>query len=79
MGPLSEHFRSSETLAELRQAEIARKFARRQALGLAHANPAHRPSVLRAFVGRLARRAPAPAAFEPECDPAIDGVRPANA
>lgn len=80
MGPLSEHFRSSEALAELREAEIARKFARRQALGLPGNNAPRRPSVLRAIAGRLGRGAPAAAtAFEPDRDSAIDGVRPAKA
>jgi len=80
MGPLSEHLHSSETLARLREAEIARKFARRQALGLAPNNRPRRPSVFRTIAARLARRAPAPtAAFEPECDPALDTARPARA
>lgn len=79
MGPLSEHFRSSEILAELREAELAGKFARRQALGRPQANP-RRPSLMRALASRLLGQRPAPApAIEGECDPALDTARPARA
>lgn len=60
MGPFSEHFRCSETLAELRQEEQARKLARRQALGLDQASGPRRRGLLQLVSARF-RHSPATA------------------
>ncbi len=56
MGPLAEHYRSTEALAALREAELARTFSRRQSLGIARTHGDDVPPVLRLIARRLLHR-----------------------